>query len=40
MKDIMPEECKLLKDQEWLCDLAFFSGHLTLFEYSEHKVAR
>jgi hypothetical protein len=23
MKDVMPEECKLLKDQEWLCDLAF-----------------
>jgi hypothetical protein len=23
MKDVMPEECKLHKDQEWLCDLAF-----------------
>jgi hypothetical protein len=23
MKDVMPEECKLLKDQEWLCELAF-----------------
>jgi hypothetical protein len=22
MKDVMPDECKLLEDQEWLCNLA------------------
>jgi hypothetical protein len=28
IKDIMPEECKLLKYQEWHCDLAFSVDNL------------